>query len=138
MQSGWVLIRRPEGARRMGFISRQRSRSARPVNKLIYLCILKIQMIISIDFLTSLVYNISITGRVSDKPREVKAMKITIFYDGKKKCFIATGTDTAEDGTRLSKSMDIESPKDMTIWRLYDVLIDDLSQIYLDMKSPLM
>ena len=67
-------------------------------------------------------------------------MKITIVYDGQKKCFVATGTDTAEDGTKLSKSMDIESSEAvrMTVWRLYVALLDDLSEMYLDMKSPLM
>lgn len=65
-------------------------------------------------------------------------MKITITYDGRKKCFVAIGTDTADDGTKLSKSMDIENPKEMSVYRLYDVFCDDLSEMYLDMKSPLM
>ena len=65
-------------------------------------------------------------------------MTITIVYDPWKKCFVATGTDRTADGTELSKSMDIESSKDMTVYRLYDILLDDLSEMYLDMKSPLM
>ena len=65
-------------------------------------------------------------------------MKITIVCDKQRKCFVATGTCTADDGAELSKSMDIEYPEEMTLDRLYSILCDDLSEMYLDMKSPLM
>ena len=65
-------------------------------------------------------------------------MKITIVYDEQRKCFVAVGTCTADDGTELSNRMDIEYPDEMTVERLYSILCDDLSERYLDMKSPLM
>ena len=64
-------------------------------------------------------------------------MKIMIEYRIDTKTFIAKGVEVDYDGEVLSASINIEDER-WSILEIYNLLLDELSEIALDKHSPLM